>query len=244
MSDTPRPEDERDLLAAEHALGLLTGAELMEAHRLAGEDQEFARAVAEWEERLAPLADEARAVEPDPRLWERIRSAIAAGPGVGAEVIALRRRLTVWRTVAAAAGAAAASLALIVGWQASREEPVEVARPAERAPVMVATLASPEEETSLSVAYDTSDSSLIVTPGRMAGAAGHDHELWIIPAGGQPVSLGLVRADGPQRITVPRQVAPHFRARAGVALSVEPAGGSPTGQPTGPVVASGELIVV
>jgi len=243
MSDSPRPEDERDLIAAEHALGLLEGAELMEARRLAATDDEFARAVAAWEERLAPLAQEAPPVTPNSDLWPRIRRAIAAVPEGGGEVIELKRRLNVWRGFAAAAGAMAASLALILGLQASREEP-PVVQPG-RAPVMIATLASPEETTSLAVAYDSGDGSLMVTPGRMAGARGHDHELWIIPAGGQPVSLGLVRgAAGPQRIRVPRQVAPHFRARSTVALSVEPTGGSPSGQPTGPVVASGELVIV
>jgi len=78
----------------------------------------------------------------------------------------------------------------------------------------------------------------------MAGAPGHDHQLWIIPAGGSPVSLGIVRAGAPVRIQVPAAVAPHFRARSAVALSVEPAGGSPTGQPTGPVVAAGELVII
>jgi anti-sigma-K factor RskA len=78
----------------------------------------------------------------------------------------------------------------------------------------------------------------------MAGAPGHDHELWIIPAGGKPISLGLVRAGEPQRLPIRREIAPHFRQRSAIALSVEPVGGSPTGGPTGPVVASGELLNV
>jgi anti-sigma-K factor RskA len=141
--------------------------------------------------------------------------------------------------------AVAASLALVIGLGRDSAERPEVAQQQpERPRVLVAALASPEEETSLSVAYDSGDRSLVVTPGRLAGAAGHDHELWIIPAGGTPVSLGLVRAGDPQRFRVPAEIAPHFRAQSAVALSVEPTGGSPTGQPTGPVVASGALLVV
>lgn len=242
MSDIGR-EDERDLLAAEYVLRLLDGEALVEARQLAASDDGFARAVAEWEERLAALAEEAPPVVPDEGIWPRIQRAIAAVPAAGANVIDLRRRLTVWRTVAAGAGAMAASLALVLGWQASRDAPPVVAAPG-RAPVMVATLASPEDPTSLAVAYDAGERSLVVTPGRLQGAPGHDHELWIIPAGGTPVSLGLVRADAPQRIAVPAEVAPHFRTESAVALSVEPAGGSPTGQPTGPVVASGALVTI
>ena len=240
MSDTAR---DQDLLAAEYALGLLDGDELRQAQRLLLADPAFAEAVRAWEERLAPLAEEAGEEEPGPRAWENIRQAIAAQPPAAEKVVALRRRLGIWRGYGAAMTALAASLALVVGYQATRDEPI-VVQPQQRAPVMVATLSSDEAETSLSVAYDKQRGSLLVTPGRMSGAPGHDHELWIIPAGGSPISLGLVRADAPHRLPVPAQLAPHFRDRAAIALSVEPEGGSPTGQPTGPVVASGELATI
>ena len=243
--DPAPPEDERDLLAAEYALGLLEGAALVEARRLEATDPGFARAVAQWQERLMPLAGEVPAVAPDPALWDRVRRAIADAPAAGSNVVALQRRLRLWRTIALGALAAAASLALVVGLDSTNREPAVAERqPAAPPRVLVAALASPKEETSLSVAYDSADRSLMVTPGRLTGAAGHDHELWIIPAGGEPVSLGLVRAGEPQRFRVPAEVAPHFRAQSSVALSVEPTGGSPSGRPTGPVVASGALLVV
>ena len=248
MSDDPEMSagQERDLLAAEYVLGLLTGAERMEARRLEGEDEAFGRAVSAWQSRLIPLAGEAPPAAPDPMVWDRIRLAIArTEEGARDNVVDLRRRLRLWRAMAAAATAAAAALVLVVGLEQAREEPpTAIAEVPARPPVMVAALASPEDETSLSVAYDAAGRILVVTPGRLAGASGHDHELWIIPAGGAPVSLGLVRAGAVQRVPVPAEVAPHFRARSTVALSVEPTGGSPTGQPTGPVVASGELVVV
>jgi len=245
-AEDPLPlEEERDLLAAEYALGLLEGGELVAARQLAASDAGFAAAVAAWEERLMPLADDAPAVIPGPAVWDGVRRAIAEAQGAGENVVQLRRRINVWRGVAGAAMAIAASLALVVGLDRAKEEPPVVAeRLPERAPVMVASLASPERETSLSVAYDAADRSLHVMPGRMTGAAGHDHELWIIPAGGAPVSLGVVRAGRPQRLPVPARMAVYFRAEAAVALTVEPVGGSPTGHPTGPVVASGALVTI
>lgn len=240
-----RPEDERDLDAAEYALGLLEGDALVEARRREAGDEAFASAVAGWQERLMPLAGEARAVDPDPAVWDRVRRAIADAPEAGSNVVALKRSVAVWRGAAAAAMAVAAALALVVGLEVAKEPlPQVVEAPRERAPVLMAALASPEEETSLSVAYDAADRSLTVTPGRLAGAVGHDHELWIIPAGGSPVSLGLIRAGASQRLAVPAEVAPHFRDQSAVALSVEPTGGSRTGQPTGPVVASGALLTI
>lgn len=240
MSAAPIDE-ERDLLAAEYALGLLDGEAMRRARLLAAADEDFAGAVARWQELLAPLIEEIGEEQPGPELWERIQRAIAEAPATGANVVGLRT-LRLWKTYAAGITAVAASLALLVGYEATRQAPP--AMQAERPRVMIATLSSEQEEASLSVAYDGEQASLLVTPGRLTAASGHDHELWIIPAGGSPVSLGLVRAGAPQRIAVPTHVAPHFRARAAIAVSVEPVGGSPTRQPTGPVIAAGELVIV
>ncbi len=244
MSDdvSNTPEDEPDLLAAEFVLGLLTGGDLMRARRLHKKDPGFARAVAAWEERLMPFAAEAPSLEPAADIWDRVRAEIVDS-GHGAEIIQLRRRVRIWR--AATAAAIAASLALTIGLrQTSEEGPPAIVQPRpERAPLMVAALASPQQETLASVVYDPGQSALLVTPGRLEGAAGHDHQLWVIPAGGRPVSLGIVRSTGGlQRVAVAPEVAPHLRARSTLAISVEPSGGSPTGQPTGPVIASGDVV--
>lgn len=241
MSSAP-PEDERDLLAAELALGLLEGEELLTARGRAAQDPGFADTVRRWEGRLAPLIEEVREVPPPAGLWDGIERAIgAANPG-GGEVVTLRRKVSLWKGFAAGASAIAASLALLVGYQATRETPVPV-QP-DDAPVLIATLSSEEAPTSLAVAYDREAASLLVTPGRLAEPAGRAHQLWIIPAGGSPISLGLVRSGAPQRLAVPAPVAARFAASATIALSVEPPGGSPTGQPTGPVVAAGELLEI
>lgn len=240
MSTDP-PLEERDLLAAEHALRLLAGVDLAEAQRLERVDPAFAAAVAAWQERLAPLFDEVMEATPSASVWQRVQTSISPANDNAAS---LARKLRMWRTYGIATSALAASLALLVGFDAAREPaPVQTAPP-ERAPVLVATLASQDAAASLSVAYDHRQSSLLVSPGRLSGAPGHDHELWIIPAGLQPISLGLVRAGEPHRLAIARELAPHFQRSAAIALSVEPVGGSPSGRPTGPVVASGELLDV
>jgi anti-sigma-K factor RskA len=231
------------MLAAEHALRLLEGDELAEARRLERSDPAFAAEVAEWQERLAPLFDEFSEAAPDPSVWRRIHASVSPAND---NVASMNRRLRLWRGYGIAASAVAASLALFVGFnlnQGREPAPAPVAQ-VERAPVLVATLASQDEVTSLSVAYDGEQGSLLVSPGRLRRAQGRDHQLWIIPAGGQPISLGLVRAGEPQRLPVAGEIAPHFRQRSAVALSVEPVGGSPKDGPTGPVVASGELLNV
>ena len=63
-------------------------------------------------------------------------------------------------------------------------------------------------------------------------------ELWSVPAQGGPRSLGLVRAD--QATTLLLQAGVQ-RSTAAFAVSIEPAGGSPTGAPTGPIVSLGRV---
>ena len=66
-------------------------------------------------------------------------------------------------------------------------------------------------------------------------------ELWLIPSGDRPRSLGLIQAGQPIRLTIPPELAGAFTSDATLAVSLEPPGGSPTGPPTGPVIAHGKL---
>ena len=54
-------------------------------------------------------------------------------------------------------------------------------------------------------------------------------------------SLGLIDPERPVKVTIPPNLLPHVSADSVLAVSLEPAGGSPTGQPTGPVIANGKL---
>jgi len=122
MTGLPKDE-ERDLLAAEYALGLLDGDALRQARVLAATDPDFAAAAAAWQTRLAPLLDALPAVEPGPKMWERISRAIAQAPRGAANVVDLGKRLRLWRAYAAGVTALAASLALLIGYEATRNAP-------------------------------------------------------------------------------------------------------------------------
>ena len=69
-----------------------------------------------------------------------------------------------------------------------------------------------------------------------ARPAGRDYELWALPKGGAPVSLGVLPAAGAtsRSLTVIQKQA--LAHSSEVAVSIEPRGGSPTGQPTGDIV--------
>jgi len=62
--------------------------------------------------------------------------------------------------------------------------------------------------------------------------SGKSHELWALPEGGTPVSLGLLPHTGDHhRVLTPAQQAALAGAKQ-IAVSLEPEGGSPTGAPT------------
>jgi anti-sigma-K factor RskA len=69
-----------------------------------------------------------------------------------------------------------------------------------------------------------------------AGPAGHDYELWALPKGGSPVSLGVLPAVGASSRTLSAIQKQALASSSQVAVSIEPPGGSPTGQPTGDIV--------
>jgi len=79
------------------------------------------------------------------------------------------------------------------------------------------------------------------TIGNTAPAAGKVFELWALPQAGVPRSLGVIPAGGIVRVPLPAPVDESLSNIPSLAVSVEPPGGSPTGQPTGPVLYSGAI---
>jgi anti-sigma-K factor RskA len=207
---------------------------------LTARDPDFAAEVSAWEQRFAPLLLELGGVEPSRELWPRILAALES-PAPSADVLILKRRLRQWQWATAAASVAAALL--LVGIDPMRTAPLAppAARPAAPAPAMVASLMSGDKAMLLSATWEPETGSLMLTPGNLPPAAGHSHELWIIPADGKPRSLGIVSGAHPSRMTIPAAMKPHFARASTLAVSVEPEGGSPSDGPTGAVVASGAL---
>jgi anti-sigma-K factor RskA len=213
-----------DLLAAEYVLGTLEGDEAAEARRLLASDPEFARAVRAWEQRLVPLAATVEPVPPPRELWERIATSTAA-PATD-NVVPLRRRVRFWQASTGVALAIAASLAaFIVLRQPATPRVAVLAPPGGGATVMVAT-AEP-------------NGVLVVRPnGSLTVSSDRDLELWALAKGEtRPRSLGVLPAGG-------LQVAAALAGDTQLMVSLEPRGGSPTGQPTGPVLYAGRLAAV
>lgn len=228
MSDTndhsALPEDE--LLAAEYALGVLAGTDRVAAQRLLERDRNFARMVTEWEQRLAPWAGEIAEVSPPPQVWETIAAALPAAP---APSVGIWQSLVFWRGFALVSALAAACLGgLIYLGAVNRQEPLIATIEGGGSRVFVATI-------------DAKRGTVAVVPASYSADATRVPELWLIPADGRPRPLGLLRADRGVTIAIPPEFASQTVSNAVLAVSLEPPGGSPTGQPTGPVIATGRL---
>jgi anti-sigma-K factor RskA len=228
-----------DMVAAEHALGVLTGAERAAAERRMAADPAFAAQVEAWRERFAPLIDEIASTPPSAGLWARIERALPANDDAGSS-----RGVRFWRRATAGSlGLAAASLA-VAAILASRPPQIIVPPPPIPPPLLNASLSGEAGDRPLFVAaYDPERKALLITslvpPG---GDPAHVHQLWLIPADGKPRSLGMVEPGTSKSMPMPSDMAPMFAVGAALAVSVEPPGGSPNKDgPSGPVAAVGKL---
>jgi anti-sigma-K factor RskA len=248
--------DYDDLLAAECVLGLLAGQARISAARRRQDDPAFAKLAGEWEARFAPWLAALPEVEAPASAWPRIREALwqhelplrAAVPPAGAS---LWQRLSFWRALAAGGFAvAAASLAALM--VTVRSPPEQLAFP----PGPVASVPAPAAAAPMAVSLRHEDGSaaynamvnpdtgvIVLVPVHMPEDA-RVPELWLIGSDGVPKSLGVVARDRAMQIRIPEGVRTAAEANAVFAVSMEPEGGSPTGLPTGPVIAKGSLIAL
>ncbi len=222
------PSD-RDVMAAEQALGLLAGDDRAAALRRQLAEPDFAREVERWRDRFAALFASIPAIEPSAALGRRIEARIDGR-------LSLAGRW--WRPTAIVSSLAAASL---LGVVLLRPDPTVGPTPAVQptpAP-LVAAFSLPGRDMPVVAVYDARAGRLTM-PGPMDIPAGHDAQLWAIAGTNAPQPLGLFHAAGTDIVADAKAAAP-FAPGTTFAVSIEPVGGSPTGAPTGPVIASGAL---
>jgi anti-sigma-K factor RskA len=183
------------------------------------------------------MADSIAPVAPPANAWARIEAAVAA-PAVAAPAVTSPRAVGLWDNIGfwRAFGISAAALVLL-----NVAGLFYIARaPAPRGPLM-ASLGQQSGRPGFVAAIGADGRSLTIVPAALLASDQRAYELWLIPAGGKPHSLGLIAPGKPMQISVPRELIPQVRSGTTLAVSAEPPGGSPTGQPTGPVIAHGAL---
>ncbi len=230
MTDrNPKLAQQDDILAAEYALGVLHGKARADfAQRLDG-DLVLANAVRRWDEHYAHFAEEIAPVTPPSAVEAALEKRLFGD--LTAAKPSLWSSLTLWR------GLAFASLLGFVAigtWALQQEAPL----PLEHA--LVAQVAAEQGPFKMVAYYEEATGQLRVN--RLDGAAnsGRSLELWLIAGKDAPVSLGVLPGSATARMTMPKELRPKFKNGV-LAVSDEPAGGSPTGAPTGAVLATGVL---
>jgi anti-sigma-K factor RskA len=209
-----------DRLASEYVLGTLRGPARRRFERWRSSTPLVDERCRFWEEHLMRLAKGLTPVQPPAHVWPAIQRRLnltAPGPAL--------RRLRAF--------AMAASIVLVVGlagllyWRS-----VQTARP-----TVVATISAKSGEHVWELEVFGNLDRLVAHAARLpARPAGHDYELWALPKGRAPVSLGVLPAAGATSRTLTAIQKQALANSSQVAVSIEPLGGSPTGQPTGDVI--------
>ncbi len=232
----PERSDRLDALAAAYALGTLGPRARRRLARLSQRNPEIASALRKWEWRFAALSEGSPEVNPSPIVWERIRTRLGLadpGPGrAGAPAnVPWRTSLALWRGLAVAGFALA--FALGISMLAPRERPFEG---------VVVVLAGPDAKPTL-IATGERRSRFLTVKAVTDVAIARDRalELWMLPEGAPPRSLGLVPASGVDRVALSAPLGVALQNVPALAVSLEPAGGSTTGAPTGPVLYTGRV---
>lgn len=227
------PEDEA--LAAEYALGLLSPAEVTDFEvRLRREPVLFIW-VMEWTAGFAALAEaEIDPVTPPRALQARIEATLFED-----ERPRTWSPLNIWRGLAAAGFASSIALATLL--VVNTTPPAPAPGPVAPQPAFLAQLAPVTGEAQFVALYDVEAATLRVQQAAGTPVPQRAQELWLIVGDAAPVSLGLLAADGTTSIMVPAEIEAQL-TQAVLAVSDEPLGGSPTGAPTGDVLAAGPII--
>lgn len=234
------------MLAAEYVLGTLTGQARARFERLLEEDRRLRAVVAYWESRLGQLGLDLTPVAPPDSAWQAIERRVGRVPAAerpvqrpaGRAYPPLRGRLGFWRAWAAAATAACLALA-IAFWAVPAFTP-QAARTH-----YMSVMDMPRGQAQWVIMFYPGESRLqvktISTPYNLP--ENRSLELWLLPPGQKkPMSLGMMPQSGSGWMSMPSAAADSIGAHVKMALSVEPKGGSPTGQPIGPVVSTAQVI--
>ncbi len=213
-----RPQDHPDVidsLAAEYVLGTLRGRARRRFEKWRAETPLVDERCRFWEDNLMRLAKGLRPVRPPPHVWQGIRARLNLSNRDH------KRRGRPW--------AVAASVLLVLGLSAVLYW--RSLEPGKLTAVAMITAPAGAEIWEVDVYRDTG--RVIMRAGQVpVHPADRDFELWALPAGGKPVSLGVMPAGGTSQRTLTDVQKQALASSTQVAITVEQLGGSPTGNPT------------
>jgi anti-sigma-K factor RskA len=229
----PERRERLDRLAAEYALGTAAPRVRRRLEAAARRDRVVARALSDWERRLASLCEGVPPVGPPPRVWQGIVGRLGLE-----DTKAPTPRVPWWQRVGVWQGLATASLAVIAAiglleWKRGPQAPV--------APIVVVLAGADAKPALIATALRSETYLTVKSVGNAAPEPGKVFELWALPQSGAPQALGVIPPGNVARVTLTSPADERLSNIPSLAVSLEPPGGSPTGKPTGPVLYSGSV---
>jgi len=215
------------LLAGHYVLGHMSPKVRARFERLLLSRPDYAHEVTAWEERLAPLVQAFEPARPPHRVWRGVQRRIGSDRSSGES--GARRLMRFGAGGLALAGVATAAFLVVLGLYLSRPA---VPPPASQYAVIATSEGIPHW-----VITVRNHRMHMRTIGQVSVPQGKSYQLWMLPGNGaKPVSLGLLPAVGEASEPLSAAMFAALKSAHGLAVSIEPRGGSPTGLPTGPVV--------
>ncbi|MFJ2367532.1 anti-sigma factor domain-containing protein [Pseudomonas sp. NPDC087697] len=213
----------RRALAADYAIGLMPAAARRRFEQLLLDDAELRTELAKWQESLARLNEPLVEVPVPDRVWSAINARIEP------QELHVPAKRPFWNWLRVTVAVCSLLVAMTLGILYNRDSAQ-----------YSATLLSASAQPALRI--KAHDDYLQIEPLTLAAVdPAHSLELWAIPADGKPISLGVIPVGGKGRVALSDEQHALLGKPIALAVSLEPEGGSPTGQPTGPVLYQGAL---
>ena len=213
----------RRALAADYAIGLMPAAARRQFEQLLLDDAALRAELAQWQESLVSLTESLPEHPVPDRVWQGIAARIEP------QVLHVPEKRPFWNWLRVSAALCSIVVLVFLGSLYNRDD----AR-------YRATLLTADAQPALKV--EAHADYLQVEPLTLAAVdADRSLELWAIPADGKPISLGVIPAGGKGKVELNEAQKALIGKPIALAVSLEPKGGSPTGQPTGPVLYQGAL---
>jgi anti-sigma-K factor RskA len=229
-----------DVLAGEFVLGVLDTVQHRQLQARVQSDRDFALRVEQWERRFAPLLSDIQPVEPSAQVWAGVCRRLGwaereASGGVWGS-------LSFWRAATVLASViAVAAITLTVEERPGVVLP-PVARQAEPQAKPVTPLAHDDGTPGWLASVDAAHGTVLMVPVPAApDAQGRVPELWLIPAGQAPRSLGAVSINRSHTVSVPQDARAALVPGSVLAITLEPPEGVPHPAPTGAIIAKGTI---
>lgn len=227
----------RNHLAAEYVLGTLIGAARKRFEVYMQQDPSLQVLVQRWGQVLHPMGSMVKPVKPPKRVWKSIEQRLQLNDGASG----FWKNLFFWRSLSFLSASAAIIIGLYLG-------PFTLIQKVDIEENYLAVVENGDSQGAWLVSTDINKKSLKVrTLITQKLASNKDFELWLLPASDgrksfkAPISVGLISANKQSEIQLSDKLLMAMQQAGGVAVSLEPKGGSPTGLPTGPVLYQGKL---